>query len=359
MAGALSGVASRCVVYPADTVKAQLQVQGALPGGGPRYSGALAAARGCVRSGGGRPSALYRGLGAVLLGVVPANAAYFGGYEGAKAALAARRSRRRRDGEGRSAEGDDGGSGGFGGIGGSNSQKPPLLSLDDVVVGCAAQLLAGVVYTPVDIVKERMQVQSIMASSGGGGGSNKGAGDVLRALLREGGGEGKNGSLRHLFRGYWATNAVWLPWNMLYVAGYEGSKRAARGWLPPPEGGDGGGGDGGGDGGHGGADERALPAWCVVLCSASAAAAAAVVTHPADVVKTRLQVLPAAGVGGAARPSAWRLARELVRAEGARALWSGLGARVANIAPGCALSWALYEQVKGVLPGGAAAVVVD
>jgi hypothetical protein len=201
----------------------------------------------------------------------------------------------------------------------------------------------------VDIVKERLQVQSIVS------GGNKGAADVLRGLLREGRGgvagaaattaSSSRGSLRHLFRGYWATNAVWLPWNMLYVAGYEGSKRAASGVLFGGEG-------QGGSGEH----PSALPAWCVALCSASAAAAAAVVTHPADVVKTRLQV----GVGtsgssgpggGGPRPSAWRLARELVRGpEGPRALWSGLGARVANIAPGCALSWALYEQVKRVLP---------
>jgi solute carrier family 25 citrate transporter 1 len=276
----------------------------------------------------------------VLVGVVPANAAYFGGYEGAKALLAARRARRRGDGD----------RGGGGGGSGGNPQPPPLLSLDDVVVGGAAQLLAGVVYTPVDIVKERLQVQSIMAGATGGGGpaaASVGAAGVVRRLLAERGAAG-------LFRGYWATNAVWLPWNMLYIAGYECSKRVAAQWIGEQAGG----GGGGSSSSSAAAPPANLPAWCVALCSASAAAAAAVVTHPADVIKTRLQVLPGGGGGagsgrvGAGNGGAWACLSSLARVEGARALWSGLGPRVANIAPGCALSWALYEQVKRVLPGG-------
>ena len=29
-----------------------------------------------------------------------------------------------------------------------------------------------------------------------------------------------------LLRGYWLTNAVWLPWNTLYIALYERSKQS-------------------------------------------------------------------------------------------------------------------------------------
>lgn len=40
------------------------------------------------------------------------------------------------------------------------------------------------------------------------------------------------GALAHagvagLFRGYWATNAVWLPWNIVYICTYERLKRLA------------------------------------------------------------------------------------------------------------------------------------
>ena len=27
-----------------------------------------------------------------------------------------------------------------------------------------------------------------------------------------------------LMKGYWATNSVWFPWNMIYIASYERSK---------------------------------------------------------------------------------------------------------------------------------------
>lgn len=29
-----------------------------------------------------------------------------------------------------------------------------------------------------------------------------------------------------LMKGYWATNSVWFPWNMIYIASYERSKAA-------------------------------------------------------------------------------------------------------------------------------------
>ena len=30
--------------------------------------------------------------------------------------------------------------------------------------------------------------------------------------------------LRGLLKGYWATNSVWFPWNMIYIAAYEKSR---------------------------------------------------------------------------------------------------------------------------------------
>lgn len=66
----------------------------------------------------------YRGFGAVLAGVVPATALYFGGYESGKRFLPS-----------------------HAGIAG------------DMLVGCYAQALAGIAFTPIDIIKERMQVR--------------------------------------------------------------------------------------------------------------------------------------------------------------------------------------------------------
>jgi hypothetical protein len=138
------------------------------------------------------------------------------------------------------------------------------------------------------------------------------------ALLHQGG-------PRALFKGYWATNSVWLPWNILYISAYEASKAGLAQRLQLPHG-------------------TELPGWAYAGASAGAAALAAVLTHPADVVKTRLQVLSAtSGQGGL---SSRQVLRDLLAKEGPGALTAGLAARVLNIAPGCAMSWALYETLK-------------
>jgi hypothetical protein len=387
VAGAVSGLTSRVVTYPADTIKARLQLQNVAATarrGAPletgsagrmtatHYAGTLDAARLMLLREG--PPSLYRGFGAVLVGVVPANMAYFGGYELGRRLVPQ-----------------------SWGVGG------------DMATGAVAQLLAGVVYTPVDIIKERMQVQAIMGGAykytgpmhalrcllaeGGGGGGWGGAAAAAASPAAHNGGNGGNGSSSNssssgrgqtvgsnnsssssnggnggnggsgsssagapgdqhqnnqhqpqpqqqqrgraplwrfsgIFRGYWATNAVWLPWNVIYIAAYERARQeaAAASGLQRPE---------------------QLPPWTTAACSAGAAAAAAVATHPGDVVKTRLQVLTGTREGRDLTAAA--VARRIWAAEGARGFWSGLGARLLNIAPGCALSWALYEKVKGQL----------
>ena len=71
-----------------------------------------------------------------------------------------------------------------------------------------------------------------------------------------------------LMRGYWATNAVWLPWNAIYIACYEESKRMAAASLGRRSGGL------RGPAGDGFAADlqrnsvAALPGWAVAGCAA-------------------------------------------------------------------------------------------
>ena len=281
VAGALSGVTARLFTFPTDTLKARMQVQGALAGKAQHnlpHSGFWATSKHMWRSEG--PGSFYRGFSAVMWGVVPANIAYFGGYEVGKRCIPA-----------------------DWGIGG------------DMAIGAVAQVLAGVIYTPIDVVKERMQVQGIMKHAY----SYKNAAAAFSAL--QSGASGVTG----LFKGYWVTNSVWLPWNTLYIAAYEQLKLSACGAL-------------------GCSQVQELPPWSVASCSAVAAAAAAVVTHPADVVKTRLQVLSATAAGR--ELTARSLARQMLADEGTAVFWQGLSARVLNIAPGCAISWMMFESIK-------------
>ena len=218
-------------------------------------------------------------------GTVPANALYFAGYEASKASLPA-------------------------GI------VPPGAATH-AAAGLAAQALAGVAFTPMDVVKERMQTQQLALESGAAGATRYAhAGEALSSLLAR---EGVAGGL---FKGYGATLAVWGPWTMLYFVGYEAAKEGAAKRL----------------GVHGGAD--ALPAWACAGSAAVASAAACVATRALDTAKTRLQALPGGG-------RSFRSALRGLWCEGVGAmLTAGLAARTINGASTSAISFYLYESAK-------------
>jgi Mitochondrial carrier protein len=66
----------------------------------------------------------YRGFSAVIFGAMPAQATYFAAYEFGKSVV-----------------------------------PPNSGVLGDMATGCIAQLMAGIAFTPVDVVKERLQVR--------------------------------------------------------------------------------------------------------------------------------------------------------------------------------------------------------
>jgi solute carrier family 25 citrate transporter 1 len=265
---------------------------------------------------------LRSGFGAVLSAVPAASAVYFGGYELSKRAVA------------RSAAGDA--------LGASGTY---------VLCGLVAQAAAGLVYTPMDVVKERMQVQQLMhagaSSAAAARPRYRGSADAAAAILRSEG-------VRGMFRGYWAANAAWWPWNVVYFVSYEHARDAAAAAA----------GDGGG--------KEALPPHVSALCATAAATLATVATNPVDVVKTRLQTMPqrAGAAHGCARThahtfrsvrpcadahatpflsfpaSALDVARAMWAAEGAAAFGAGMSARVLSIAPGSFISFFTYEAIK-------------
>jgi hypothetical protein len=79
----------------------------------------------------------YRGFSAVVIGAIPGNLVYFGGYELGKKVM-------------RNAK--------------EFSSLPiPLDGIwGDAATGMVAQVVAGLAFTPVDVIKERMQVQVIL-----------------------------------------------------------------------------------------------------------------------------------------------------------------------------------------------------
>lgn len=206
-----------------------------------------------------------------------------------------------------------------------------------------AQTVAGVVFCPIDIVKQRVQT-AVVFENDVNTFSRRGKISPLKAARDVWANQG----LRGFYRGYLAMNALWMPWNLVYLTLYESSKRRIYRWqverlkadetvlseaLPggvallrdPPM-------------------SQVLPAWSYPLCSSSSAAVAAVVTHPIDVVKTRLQVLSALDKGP--NLSAGGVAADLWVAEGFKGFARGAAARVVTLSIGSSMSWFVYEMVK-------------
>ena len=260
--GAVSGLAARFLTHPMDTLKARAQVRGA--------RGAVA------RAEGGRTHAvgLYKGFGAVAALAPLASGAYFVGYE-------------------------------------SGTRWFGTSASASAATGMWAQALAGVVYTPMDVIKERLQTQDVLGERARMGRYRHWV-DAARVIARE---EGARG----LFRGYWAQNFVWWPWSAAYFAIYERSRVALE--------------SSGGE---------ASPMVSAVSATA-AATAATTLTHPLDLAKTRLQTMRFETTTSA---SLRGVLRDVLKREGARGLFAGAGARVAAVAPGSAISFGVYETLK-------------
>ena len=122
--------------------------------------------------------------------------------------------------------------------------------------GCLAQVTAGVVFTPVDIIKERHKVCWEVASPSTAHKFSNVRSVVLGVFEQHG--------LKGLLRGYWLQNAVWVPWSALHVGLLERYKTRVRAYQ-----------------------EGELETWQVSVGSMGAAGTAAVLTHPLDVAKTR------------------------------------------------------------------------
>ena len=291
LGSAASGMLARVPCHGLDTLKARVQAHG---GGG-----VGAVLRELLRGEGWR--GLYRGFGIAMVGGVPASCLYFTTYEVCKGRL----------------------------VEGRQGQWPAPLA--HLAAGLAAEAVSCVLYVPVDVIKERMQVQRPPGASGGGSAVYyRSSRDAVAQIV--GGAEG----VRGLYKGYWATLASYGPFSALYFALYEwlrASALAARGSASASA---------------SGAPAPALPLWLQITVAGAAGAGASLVTNPLDLVKLRLQVQRAVGVppGATAYRGLAHGLRCLVREEGPRGLLRGAGVRIAFHTASTAVAMSMFEVCK-------------
>ena len=303
LGSATAGIISRICTHPLDTAKARLQSGGKVAN---TYRGPVDVLRKTIRTEGIR--GWYRGFGAILVGGTPGTMVYLCSYEMIKKRLSA--------------------------ISNSNDES----FIVHFASGMLAETIACIVYVPVDVIKERLQVLSAASAQQ----QYHGSYDAMKKIM-------KNEGLAGVYKGYGATLLSFGPFSAIYFGLYEFMKKSVREHLLLRQ-------------GHS-ADENGeipkvqveqeydLPFHWVVGCSASAGAAASWLTSPLDMAKLRLQVQRGKAAGGG--ESGQVIYRGMVdtlqiafRDGGIKGLFKGALARVLHFTPATCITMTAYETCK-------------
>lgn len=283
VASSAGATCSRLICYPLDTLRVRRQFT-------------TAASNTSLWSHLRPFTKLYSGLSISLLFGVPAVSSYLTTYTGVKQFLA--------------------------------SDSNVFLPKDGIgayaVAGLAAELVSEIVFTPMEVVKSRMQV----------GQGTTGVFGVFRDVLQESG-------IRGLFKGYTLGLGVYLPYTIMYWSVYE---KAKLGLAKVPtsltvQ----------GQGSNTTVD--------YLLASAIACGTAASLSNVIDIVKTRYQI--ASGIKSAARSTAVNTLKsaaqaqsvreiviDLYRENGWKAFTRGMGLRAAAMVPSNMVSMTVFEKIK-------------
>lgn len=283
VAAAAAGFTAEVFTHPADTIRARMQSDVRVSGS--PSAGVIRHVRSLVHESGVR--ALYRGLLPVIISSVPANVLYYGTYDAARRlqALEAARSR---------------------------------LALGSWLVhmgaGLAAEFVASCVTAPVELVKQRLQVQQASDSV-----VYRSARDAVVSIWRQ---EGPRG----FFRGFGATFAFFGPFSALFLGFNHLASEQIRAHT---------------DGPH-------LPLAGLLAAGMLSASVAATIVNPLSVVRTQLQTQDK--IWGAQEANkhrtAWAVARHIHGASGWAGFARGTMATVLWMAPNAGIAIALFTWAQ-------------
>eukprot|EP01032_Pedospumella_encystans_P010434 gene10434-12194_t len=285
---ALAGLISRLICHPIDTCKAKLQ-------SGDSFRGVSDVVSKTLKNEGIR--GFYQGMGAALFGGIPGVCIYISTYEASKAYL------------------------------NHNAWMGANPFISYLLSGMAAEAVCCSIFVPVDVVKERLQVQSNRTDS-----AYKGSIDAFRTIIKQEG-------LRGLYKGYSATLFSYGPFSATYFLLYEEAKTKMAD----------------------GKSNAELSFKENLACSAFAGSVASFLTNPLDLAKLRFQVqrsVPTAGTTTSAPSAATKettytglfdVLSKLYAQNGVRGLFRGALLRVLFFTPSTALTMASYDQFKVLL----------
>lgn len=288
LSGLITGSIARSITHPVDTIKARMQViRTKLNLSNLHQFGLIKTGMGTFHAEGIR--GLYRGLGINIVGGAPASAVFFYCFDQSKKLLA-----------------------GITGV--NNSFMQSFLS------GIMAEVVACLLFVPIDVIKERQQVMTLMKSY-----NYKNSIDAIRQIAKQEG-------VTSLYRAYGATILSFGPFTGISIALYDKLKY----WF--------------------GYDERSIAFHQSLILSALSGSVASIVTNPIDVVKVRMQV-QRAELKGSAPLSEGRFGyrnslhgmKMLFNKEGFLGMFKGLSARITFGIISSGLNLSINDYVKFTL----------
>lgn len=272
----ISGGIARTIVHPLDTIKAKIQVQQGHKA--PEFLSISKAFKVTFENEGIR--GLYKGLTFAACGCLPAVCLYFTSYELSKQRLLQYETFK------------------------NNSFLAYFVS------GIIAETISCLFFVPIDVIKERLQVQSNLKQYYYTGGLN-----ALKVLMQ---GEG----IRGVYRAYGATVASFGPFSALYFMFYEYLKQVLVGVHK---------------------EIGFLPS---LYCAAIAGSASAWITNPLDIAKVRMQVVRSTGNSRFPYKNMFHGLYLIFSQEGPKALFQGSLARILYHMPNTAISMSLVEYFR-------------
>ncbi|KAJ9491635.1 hypothetical protein VN97_g1591 [Penicillium thymicola] len=292
IAGGGAGMMEALVCHPLDTIKVRMQLsrRATAPGAKPR--GFVATGAQIVKK--ETALGLYKGLGAVLGGIIPKMAIRFTSYESYKGMLA-------------------------------NKETGAVTSKATFLAGLAAGVTEAVaVVNPMEVVKIRLQAQHHSLADPLDTPKYRSAPHALFTVIKEEG-------FSVLYRGVSLTALRQGTNQAANFTAYTELKAGLQRWQPEYS-------------------NSQLPAYQTTLIGLISGAVGPFSNAPIDTIKTRLQKTRAEP-GQSAVSRIMVIAKDMFKTEGTRAFYKGITPRVMRVAPGQAVTFTVYEFLKGKLEG--------
>lgn len=287
IAGGIAGACEALTCQPLDTIKVRMQLSRS-GRGGTKARGFIATGAYIVKR--ETPLALYKGLGAVLSGIVPKMAIRFASFEAYKKALANKET----------------GKTSVGGI---------------FIAGLGAGVTEAVaVVTPMEVVKIRLQAQQHSLADPLETPRYRNAAHAVYTIVREEG-------FATLYRGVSLTALRQATNQGANFTAYQEIKKFAHRIQP---------------------DLPELPSYQHMLIGLISGAMGPFSNAPIDTIKTRLQKATAVP-GQSSLQRIVGIATDMWKQEGFRSFYKGITPRVLRVAPGQAIVFAVYERVSNVI----------